>query len=112
VNGLSRRSFAESLAAAALAPLIGVKPESIRLSPQVGPPPQQVAQDPSALAKALAEVIRSQYGSRLAASDLATITKQIQTGLERVDQLRKVELTNGDEPDFVFAAYRRPPHPS
>lgn len=111
MNGLSRRSFAESLAVAALAPLIGVRPESIRLSPGVGPLPQ-VAEDPSALAKALAEVIRSQYGSRLSAADLTTITKQIQTGLERVDQLRKVELTNGDEPDFVFAAYRRPPHPS
>jgi hypothetical protein len=32
MNGLSRRSFAESLAVAALAPLIGVPRESIQLA--------------------------------------------------------------------------------
>jgi hypothetical protein len=112
VSGLTRRSFAESLAVSALAPLIGVRPESIKLSLGIGPIARQVDEDPGALAKALAEVIRNQYGSRLSAADLATITTQIQTGLERVDQLRKAELTNGDEPDFVFAAYRRPPHSS
>jgi hypothetical protein len=111
VNRLSRRSFAESLAAAALAPLIGVRPETIRLagwSPAASP---EVLEDTGALAKALAEVIRRQYGSRLSAEDLATVTRQIQTGLERVDQLRKVELANGDEPDFVFSAIRNSPLP-
>jgi hypothetical protein len=61
---------------------------------------------PGALAQALTGVIRSQYGSRLSAKDLKTIAGQIQTGLERIDQLRKVQLTNGDEPDFVFSASR------
>jgi hypothetical protein len=113
VNRLSRRSFAESLAMAALAPLIGVRPESIRLAPWTGPAaPGGTGDDPGALARALAEVIRTQYGSRLTARDLATITRQIQSGLERVDQLRKVDLSNSDEPDFVFAATRRPSPPS
>lgn len=114
MNGLSRRSFAESLAVAALAPLLGVRPETIRLAPSPGAlaTAHPIGGDPSTLAKALAEVIRTQYGSRLTPGDLTTITRQIQSGLERVDQLKKVDLSNGDEPDFVFAAARRRPTPS
>ena len=109
MNGLSRRSFAESLAVAALAPLIGVRPEAIRFAAWTGPASPEVLDEPGALARALAEVIRRQYGSRISAKDLATVTRQIQTGLERVDQLRKVELANGDEPDWVFSAIRSSP---
>lgn len=109
MNRLSRRSFAESLAVAALAPLIGVRPETIRLAAWVPAASLEAGDDPGAVAKALAEVIRQQYGSRLSAEDLATVTRQIQTGLDRVDQLHKVELTNGDEPDFVFSAIRNSP---
>jgi hypothetical protein len=112
VNGLSRRSFAESLAAAALAPLIGVRPETIRFGAWTSAAFPEALDDPGALAKALAEVIRRQYGSRLSAEDLATVARQIQTGLDRVDRLRKVDLANGDEPDFVFSAVRdSPPSP-
>ena len=112
MNGLSRRSFAESLAVAALAPLIGVRPEAIRFAAWTPAASPEVPDDPGALAKALAEVIRRQYGSRLSAKDLTTVTRQIQTGLDRVDQLRKVELANGDEPDCVFSAIRdSPPAP-
>jgi hypothetical protein len=102
MSDISRRSFAESLAAAALAPLIGSPPESIRLPAWNGPDP--VSAEPGALAKSLTEVIRAQYGSRLSSQDLAGIARQIQAGLERVEQLKKVELSNGDEPDFVFRA--------
>ena len=48
--------------------------------------------------------IRVQYGARLQAGDLDAITKQIQASLERAEQVRKVDLANGDEPDFVFSA--------
>lgn len=109
MNGLSRRSFAESLAVAALAPLIGARPETIRLAAWTEAASSEALDHPGALAKALAEVVRRQYGSRLSAEDLATVTRQIQTGLDRVDQLRKVDLANGDEPDFVFSAIRNSP---
>jgi hypothetical protein len=112
VSDLSRRVFAESLACAALAPLIGARPESIRLQPWANAPTHSLEDHPGKLAKALAEVIRTQYGSRLSPGDLATITRQIQSGLERVDQLKKVDLSNGDEPDFVFIPYRAPLQPS
>lgn len=111
MSRLSRRLFAESLALAALAPVIGVQPETIRLGQWGGAAPAPAGDEPGALAKALAEVIRQQYGSRLSAADLSTITNQIQTGLEKIDRLRKVELANGDEPDFVFSALRPPVEP-
>jgi hypothetical protein len=94
---------------AALAPVLGVSPESIRLTTWAAAAP--ASSKPGALAKALAGVIRAQYGFRLSARDLDTITRQIRSGLERVDQLRKLDLANGDEPDFVFAAGRLPRSP-
>ncbi|HEV7366227.1 MAG TPA: hypothetical protein VGN76_10315 [Gemmatimonadales bacterium] len=106
-SDISRRSFAETLAAAALAPLIGSTPESIRLPHGTGGA-QAVPEDPGGLARSLTEVIRAQYGSRLSSQDLTGIARQIQAGLERVDQLKKAELANGDEPDFLFVAPRRP----
>lgn len=111
MNGLSRRSFAESLAVAALTPLIGGRPTSITLPARQGVASLVGSESPAELAQALAEVIRRQYGSRLSRDDIATITRQIEAGLGRVDQLRKARLTNGDEPDFVFSAVRMPPSP-
>jgi hypothetical protein len=106
MSDISRRSFAESLAAAVLAPRLGARAESIRLAGWAAGG-REGSEDPSALAQALTEVIRVQYGARLSAEDLATISHQIQTGLERVDQLRKVTLANGDEPEFLPGATRR-----
>jgi hypothetical protein len=94
-----------------LAPLIGTRPESIRLAKWDTTLPPGAVAEPGALAKALTEVIRAQYGSRLSPKDLSTIAQQIQNGLERVDQLKKVDLANGDEPDFVFTPTRPPPGP-
>jgi hypothetical protein len=108
---LSRRSFAESVALAALAPLIGARPESIHLAKWKTTFRPGAIEEPGALARALTDVIRAQYGSRLSSKDLSTIAQQIQTGLERVNQLKKVNLANGDEPDFVFTPSRPPPGP-
>jgi hypothetical protein len=109
VTDFSRRAFAESLALATLAPLIGVRPETIRLRHWHAAAPRVGTDPPGKLAEALTDAVRAQYGTRLSAKDLETIATQIQTGLERMDKLRKVELANGDEPDFVFSAVRRAP---
>jgi hypothetical protein len=103
MTDVSRRAFAESLAVAALAPVLGIPTGSLPVLEWTAPP-EVAAAVPGALAKALAGAIRAQYGSRLSAKDLATIADQIQSGLERVERLRKVPLSNGDEPDFVFNA--------
>ena len=112
---MRRRDFAESVARAALIPLLGPQAAGFRLEPWVGtaapdaaifpaPPPPG---EPGPLARALAEAIRVQYGTRLEPGDLATIAQQIQTSLQRAEQVRKVDLANGDEPDLVFSAVPR-----
>ena len=95
---ISRRAFAEQLGLMVAAPwfLDDLRPV----------PPQQQQQEPSALAKALAETIRLRYPDRFSADDLAAITRSIDGRLRAVERLYQTALTNGDEPDFVYAVYR------
>ena len=95
---MRRRAFAESLAVAALAPMLGVPVETIRLDPPVpGAPPEPAmpegasAGGAGSLALVLTEIIRLRYGSRLHAGALATITGQIEAGLECADLIRDAE---------------------
>jgi hypothetical protein len=106
--GFTRRSFTESLVLTALAPAFGVRPDAM-IAPYA-PTLVNVAESaaPGALARALARAISPQYGARLSAGDLATVTRQIQSSLDRAAQVRKVELANGDEPDFIYSALPRP----
>ena len=109
MSEMSRRDFAESLALAALVPLLGPGLGPIRWPGSEAPAvlPAGVARPaPGALAKALAEAIRAQYGDRLSSADLAVVTRQIENGLERAEKVRKPALANGDGPDFVFSAIR------
>lgn len=108
-SAIGRRAFAERLALAAAAPFI--------LDDLLGDlelprpePLERVRQDqePSALAKALAEGIRVRYSDRLSADDLQTITQGIDSRLRGLERLYGVGLSNGDEPDFVFSVYRGP----
>lgn len=104
-GAITRRAFAERLALAAAASFV-----AIDLPPPRGvtaaPPPQQP--EPSPLARALTEAIRIRYDDRLSADDLKTIAQTIASRLEGMDRLYQVALTNADEPDFVFAAFRGP----
>jgi len=94
---ISRRGFAEQLALIAAAPwfLEGLKPVQ-----------QQQTQEPSALAKALAEGIRLRYPDRFSAEDLTAITRSIDNRLRQIERLYQTPLTNADEPDFVYSVYR------
>jgi hypothetical protein len=108
MSEMNRREFAEAVALAALAPVLGSGIGPIRW-PALGTgaaSARLVGAEPSVLAKALAGAIRAQYGDRLSEADLAVITRQIEAGLERADKIRKATLANGDEPDFVFSAIR------
>jgi hypothetical protein len=109
VSALNRREFAEAIALASLVPLLGTGAGGISWPGRLaaGAPAAEFAgSDPGELAKALAGVIRAQYGDRLGKADLAVVTRQIEAGLQRADKIRKVPLANGDEPDFVFSAIR------
>jgi len=102
MSGITRRDFAEAIALAGLAPLLGVGAGRLRPAP-IAP---AAIEDLPSLAKALAGVVRAQYGGRLTEADLATIGRQIESSLERAAKIRKVALSNGDEPDFIFSAAR------
>jgi hypothetical protein len=109
MSEMNRREFAEAIALAALAPVLGTGAGPIRWRGTVatGAPGGGLAvHEPSALAKALAGALRAQYGDRLGEADLAVVTGQIENGLERAEKVRKAALSNGDEPDFVFSAIR------
>ena len=96
---ISRREFAEQLAMAAAAPWFL---EDTKLPQQQ----QQQTQEPSALAKALAEAVRLRYPDRFSADDLTAITRSIDTRLRAIERLYQTALTNADEPDFVYSVYR------
>jgi hypothetical protein len=106
MSDFTRREFAEALALAALAPMLGGEIAPIRL-PEFAAGAAAEA-EPAALARALADAIRAQYGHRLSDADLTVITRQIEASLDRSAKVRKVPLSNGDEPDFVFSAVRTP----
>jgi hypothetical protein len=104
---MNRREFAESVVVAALVPMLG----TVTLGAPAGwwtTPAIRDALSPGgdldAVADALAAVVRSQYGERLGAEDLTAVTRQIRAALGRAEQMRAVELANGDEPDLVFSA--------
>ena len=99
---LNRREFAGSVLLAALAPVLGIGAAPSREGWWV-PAVEEAGDDLDKLAEALTEVVRVQYGERLGPEDLKTITRQIRTSLGRADEMRKVEIANGDEPDFVFS---------
>jgi hypothetical protein len=94
---ISRRAFAEQLALMAAAPWF---------VEDVEPASQQQAQEPSALAKALAESVRLRYPDRFSADDLTAITRSIDSRLRAIERLYQTALTNADEPDFVYSVYR------
>lgn len=103
---MSRREFAGAAAIAVLLPFVGGPPVSLRVPARGLAGTLRVTDDPSALAKSLAEAVRVQYADRLAAADLATVTRQIQSGLERAARVRAPVLGNGTGPDAVFSAGR------
>jgi hypothetical protein len=105
MSDLSRREFAEAIALVSLIPFLGDRAGVTSL-----PALESVAglEDPASLAKTLAGAIRVQYRDRLSEADIGVITRQIQSSLERAAKVRKVPLTNGDEPDFVFSPVRAP----
>jgi hypothetical protein len=102
---VNRRSFAESLALAALAPALGVPAEALRLDfgrldaarlPAATSDSPAALEDASAasLALALIEIIRLEYGSRLTAGELAGVAEQIQEGLDRADLIRRADRSH------------------
>jgi hypothetical protein len=101
---VNRRSFAESLALAVLAPALGMPAEALRLDfgrldaarlPAASPDLAALEEGSAAsLVLALVEIIRLEYGSRLTAGELAGVAEQIQAGLERASLIRQADRSH------------------
>ena len=111
-SGPSRRRFAKTLAAAAIAaPVLAAaasaqKPPATA-EPKAPPGPQPVPQQPpkpSPVAEAYAEVARARFGEHIPAEQLDAVKRDLEGNVRTADRLRAYKLKNSDEPDFVFGA--------
>jgi hypothetical protein len=103
----SRRAFARTLAVAAAAPALLPAAAAIgQEAPPATPTPTPVPtpESPSAVAEALTEVVRIRWGKHLSGEQLGDIAKAIDGRLRGAEAMKKVKLTNADEPDVVFFA--------
>jgi hypothetical protein len=108
----SRRQFVSAIAASAAAPLVSsvawgeTSLPSPSPSPTVSPSPSPVPtpEAPSSVAEALTEVVRIRWGKHLSGEQLGEIAKALDGRLRGAEAMKKVPLTNADEPDVVFTA--------
>ncbi len=98
---VARRGFLRSVAAIPLAPAA--------LGAQSAPSPPVPAGAKEAVAEALAQAVKAEFGAHLDAAELEAVKKELAKGVERAERLGKgARLTNADEPVTRFEA--RPPH--
>ncbi len=103
----SRRLFAKSLAFAAAAPALAGAAAALGQSaptPSPAPTPVPTPDAPSSVAEALTEVARIRWGRHLSGEQLGEIAKALDGRLRGAEAMKKVPLTNADEPDVVFFA--------
>jgi len=118
-NDLTRRDFAKAAVAAAVAPALAAcataAPET-RLAPTPtpgvpAPEPEAAAttpaaaparQEPTPLARALAEAVRVQYGDRMTEAEMAKVQRGISGMLSTAERLRRFPLPIATEPTFVY----------
>jgi hypothetical protein len=103
----TRRGFAKALATAAAAPAL--LPAAAALGQTAAPatptpPPVPTPEAASSVAEALTEVIRIRWGKHLSGAQLGEIAKALDGRLKGAEAMKKVKLTNADEPDVAFFA--------
>jgi len=107
----SRRQFAKNVSAALLsAPLaaslaqaqVPAKPKEPSAPPN--PQPSPTPAKPSPVAEAYADVAHARFGDKVKPEQMEQLGKDIKGIVDASDRLRKVNLKNEDEPDFVFIA--------
>ena len=94
---VARRGFLMSVAAVPLAPAALGAPG---VPPPAGPPEKT-----DAVAGALGEAVKREFGAHLDAAELEAVKKELAKALERAQRLRTAaRLTNADEPVTRFEA--------
>ena len=95
-----RRTFLESLAVTPLVPA-AVAPPAVAAQPAAAAPPAGL----EAVAEALAEAVKRQFGAQLDADELQAVRTKLLRNLERAERLRKAAgLGNADGPVNQFEA--------
>jgi hypothetical protein len=116
-NEVTRRAFTKAAVAAVAVPVLaplaacaGNPPESAP-APAATPSPaaqpdsaaaQPRAQEPTPLARALADAVRVQYGDRMTDAEMARVQRGISGMLQTAERLRRFELPIATEPSFVY----------
>lgn len=106
----SRRLFAKRLVLAAAAPALAGAAALSQTAPAPSPAPSPAPtpvptpEAPSSVAEALTEVARIRWGRHLSGEQLGEIAKTVDGRLRGAEAMKKVALTNADEPDVVFFA--------
>jgi hypothetical protein len=107
----SRRGFTKALALAAAAPALagaglalGQTAAAPAATTSPTPTPVPTPDAPSSVAEALTEVARIRWGKNLSGEQLGEIAKTIDGRLRAAEAMKRVPLTNADEPETVFAA--------
>lgn len=103
----TRRIFAKALATSAAVPaLLPAAAAFGQITPTATPTPTPVPtpEAPSSVAEALTEVVRIRWGKHLSGDQLGEIAKSLDGRLKGAEAMKKVKLTNADEPDVVFFA--------
>lgn len=110
-NDLTRRDFAKAAVAAAVAPALAAcattAPETAPAptanpTPAPAPAAEGSAQEPTPLARALAEAIRVQYGDRMTEAEMAKVQRTISGVLSTAERVRAFPLPIATEPTFVY----------
>lgn len=116
---VSRRDFAKAAVAAVAVPMLaplaacaGSQPESApapsassAASPAAQPDSAAATpqpQEPTPLARALAEAVRVQYGDRMNEVEMAKVQRSISGILQTAERLRRFDLPIATEPSFVY----------
>jgi hypothetical protein len=105
----SRRAFAKRLLLAVATPAIAANALAQTApapapAPSPTPTPIPTPEAPSSVAEALTEVARIRWGRNLSGEQLGEIAKTVDGRLKGAEAMKKVPLTNADEPDVVFFA--------
>jgi hypothetical protein len=110
---MRRRRFLQTLGGAAVLPWAGGVLPVLAQAPAAPAPPAPAATPPAAPAvdpgiaadaRTLVDLVKRRWGDRLDAQQLDAVREDIEGNLGASAALRKLELTNADEPDVVFRA--------
>jgi len=110
-----RRGFLRLLALVGMSSAVGRASFSLAADPPSKPAKAAAPADtaanaapaptpPSEDALALAGIVERRYGRHLSPEQLAEVTRELDGRVRQGEALRKLALSNSDEPDFTFGA--------